>query len=665
MSSHALTALLPAAGLVPAAASGPDRVEGSGPDQGFGALFDALASALGRQGDDGGAVRRGADDGQPAERSAETPSPSAAGQGIADGVEDTEPGSGEDGDGSWTPVLAFGLPVPVPVIRPPVSGDDAGAAAANEATVDDALPAAEPSAAVTPGPAPASGGLVGPDSGEGTDAPPPVRTDAAAGPNTPGTEVPRPAATPVDSEAVEVETRPPDAPEGPVADGRDISPSDEQAITADVLSDRVAPAPTFTADSPAPPTFAPETGVSPVVSANDSPVAQAPSETPAVPPSADRAAAFPTRDRSLASPVTSRAPASPANTANVDASETSRTDVQATTGSDAGRGAPVSGSDPNGDVPREFDVSTAAGSADETPVRLGDDAERDRIRRVVRDASVRAARGAILDALQHAGASAGRGVSSPGESARAATPVLDGSQLLLDGTTGARSRIVSVPTGETGQSLEGEGQPAGGDPSFIDVADLMQPSAVIARPKSIVDGSGDARLVARVAPTLVRAAGDGPLPGSGFLAGVAGSVMDPVASSTPLNLGTPAGSLDGEVPQQIVRAIRLQWNQGVSEARLRLQPEHLGEVRVSLRVEHGMVRADLQADTAEVRNWIRTHEADLRRMLSEQGLDLDHLTVQDEPSSDDRHGQDDQRRHHRRAARASHGREAPRFEVRV
>ena len=93
-----------------------------------------------------------------------------------------------------------------------------------------------------------------------------------------------------------------------------------------------------------------------------------------------------------------------------------------------------------------------------------------------------------------------------------------------------------------------------------------------------------------------------------------------------------AGSLgQPELPEQIVRAIRLHWTQGISEARVRLQPQHLGDVTIALRVEHGAVRADLHADSVEVRNMIRGNEAELRRTLSEQGLQLSRLTVNEEP----------------------------------
>jgi len=51
---------------------------------------------------------------------------------------------------------------------------------------------------------------------------------------------------------------------------------------------------------------------------------------------------------------------------------------------------------------------------------------------------------------------------------------------------------------------------------------------------------------------------------------------------------------------QVVKAIRLQWKQGLGEARIRLEPEHLGEVRVSLRVQAGAVTAVVTAENPTV-----------------------------------------------------------------
>ena len=85
-----------------------------------------------------------------------------------------------------------------------------------------------------------------------------------------------------------------------------------------------------------------------------------------------------------------------------------------------------------------------------------------------------------------------------------------------------------------------------------------------------------------------------------------------------------------ELPDQLIRAIRMQWRNGVGEAKLRLTPQHLGEVMVSLQVRQGSVSVVLTADTDLVRDWIRTHQNELKSLLASQGLRLENLVVEED-----------------------------------
>jgi flagellar hook-length control protein FliK len=99
---------------------------------------------------------------------------------------------------------------------------------------------------------------------------------------------------------------------------------------------------------------------------------------------------------------------------------------------------------------------------------------------------------------------------------------------------------------------------------------------------------------------------------------------------------------EAELPQQIVQAIRMQWSDGVGDAKITLKPEYLGDVSISIRVEHGAVTASLDASTPAVREWIQGHESMLRQGLADQGLHLDRLVVaepQQSSSSQDEEGQ--------------------------
>jgi flagellar hook-length control protein FliK len=112
-----------------------------------------------------------------------------------------------------------------------------------------------------------------------------------------------------------------------------------------------------------------------------------------------------------------------------------------------------------------------------------------------------------------------------------------------------------------------------------------------------------------------------------------------------------------------VQSIRLQAVQGTTEARVQLKPEHLGNLNITLRVEHNQVTATIQADVAAVRQWIESHEASLRQSLSEQGLQLVRLEVHpdDQQAARDEHSGDRPRRQPRRRSY----REEATFEVLV
>jgi hypothetical protein len=115
-----------------------------------------------------------------------------------------------------------------------------------------------------------------------------------------------------------------------------------------------------------------------------------------------------------------------------------------------------------------------------------------------------------------------------------------------------------------------------------------------------------------------------------------GLPADGFASSAAIAPTTVAVPTDGPaeaqvVVPQIVKAIRLQWKQGLGEARIRLEPEHLGEVRVSLRVQAGAVTAVVTAENPAVQAWIETRQQELKNALGEQGLRLQRFEVVVDP----------------------------------
>jgi flagellar hook-length control protein FliK len=120
-----------------------------------------------------------------------------------------------------------------------------------------------------------------------------------------------------------------------------------------------------------------------------------------------------------------------------------------------------------------------------------------------------------------------------------------------------------------------------------------------------------------------------------------------------------------QVIQQVVSSLKMQWKDGVGEARLHLRPDALGSVSVSLRVEGGAVTAVVRAENPQVQEWVLQHQQTLRQQMEAAGLHLDEFVV----SPDDQRQQSreesspDPQRRRPRPARSDDSTEAPRFEL--
>jgi flagellar hook-length control protein FliK len=146
-----------------------------------------------------------------------------------------------------------------------------------------------------------------------------------------------------------------------------------------------------------------------------------------------------------------------------------------------------------------------------------------------------------------------------------------------------------------------------------------------------------------------------------FLDAISAATGTVTTGNAPAQVENMSGASDVQVARQVVRAISLAWRDDVGEARVLLNPEHLGEVSVAIRVERGAVTAVLQAETASAREWIRAHETDLRHGLESQGLELASLVVSEEGNSRGGHEQPQPQGRRRAPARAAIG--VPVFEV--
>jgi flagellar hook-length control protein FliK len=113
---------------------------------------------------------------------------------------------------------------------------------------------------------------------------------------------------------------------------------------------------------------------------------------------------------------------------------------------------------------------------------------------------------------------------------------------------------------------------------------------------------------------------------------------------------------------RLVQAMRVNMRQGAWEATVRLNPEHLGDVTIALRVDRNSVSAVVNAEAAGVRQWLETQEQAVRSGMAEHGLQLDRFVVQRDGQRRDPQQQEPQPQSRRRQPKSGPA-AAERFEI--
>jgi flagellar hook-length control protein FliK len=164
---------------------------------------------------------------------------------------------------------------------------------------------------------------------------------------------------------------------------------------------------------------------------------------------------------------------------------------------------------------------------------------------------------------------------------------------------------------------------------------------------------------ARTSEALLRLAqaGDGAFSRSGahpivsYIPTAAGAPATPPADvPAPAPVPSLPAAVGEQVLNQVVSSLRMQWKDGIGEAKLQLRPDALGTVSVSLRVEAGAVTAVVRAESAQVQEWVVQNQETLRQQMEAAGLHLGELVVTpDDQGQSPQHAPQEQRR--RRPAR--------------
>jgi hypothetical protein len=90
---------------------------------------------------------------------------------------------------------------------------------------------------------------------------------------------------------------------------------------------------------------------------------------------------------------------------------------------------------------------------------------------------------------------------------------------------------------------------------------------------------------------------------------------------------TPYAMDPQSVIEQVVKGITMRNSGSTSEMRMRLQPEHLGDVSLKLTVSGTTISANIVAQNADVRDMLLSNQQQLVRTLAEAGLSLGNFSV--------------------------------------
>ncbi len=106
------------------------------------------------------------------------------------------------------------------------------------------------------------------------------------------------------------------------------------------------------------------------------------------------------------------------------------------------------------------------------------------------------------------------------------------------------------------------------------------------------------------------------------------STAQPGAAHAPALPAPPPAPASGLSEAPIVRSALAVHRVGGGAMTIKLEPEHLGSMRINLRLEGDRLSLDFQADNPQARHLLSDSMDSLRRALADEGLRVDAVTVQ-------------------------------------
>jgi flagellar hook-length control protein FliK len=93
------------------------------------------------------------------------------------------------------------------------------------------------------------------------------------------------------------------------------------------------------------------------------------------------------------------------------------------------------------------------------------------------------------------------------------------------------------------------------------------------------------------------------------------------------NSQTAATAANKEIANQILEKIKIDVRPGVSEIKMNLKPESLGEISLRIASENGIITAHFVAESQRVKEIIESNFNQLKDSLAEQGVNISELSV--------------------------------------
>jgi len=88
-----------------------------------------------------------------------------------------------------------------------------------------------------------------------------------------------------------------------------------------------------------------------------------------------------------------------------------------------------------------------------------------------------------------------------------------------------------------------------------------------------------------------------------------------------------AASANHDFVNQVIEKFEILVKDGISEARVQLRPRHLGEIKIHLAIENGIMKAVLDASTHQAKEMLESNLTALKQSLESQGIQVKEFSV--------------------------------------